>query len=425
MNPRTASWFAWSAWTVILAFGMASLVLRYLNGSAITSSLRGTEYLSEILWWDILVPAAIPAYATVGAVVASRRPHNSVGWLCLALAALVAVQEAGWEYAARTFEVAPGALPLGVPVAWVTYVLNTTLILPFVLLLLFFPEGRLPSRRWRLAGWATIAVGLAGMFSGAAGPAIWVGYGDATTRIENPTAIPGSESFVSVVDALLLAAVPALLLVAVASVVVRWRRADGVERLQLKWLAFAGAGIAFAVLCGLASALVSGLSYPTVLLSGTGIAMVTVGTPLAIGVSVLRYRLYDLDLVINRALVYGSLTVLLAAAYVGGVVGLQSVLRALTGQESTLAVVASTLAIAAMFGPLRRRVQALVDRRFYRRKYDAAKTLEAFGARLREETDLEALSADLVGVARGTVQPEHASLWLHPETTDAKDGAPD
>ncbi len=139
------------------------------------------------------------------------------------------------------------------------------------------------------------------------------------------------------------------------------------------------------------------------------------GVPVAIGFAVLKYRLYDIDLLINRALVYGSLTAMLAVVYVGSVVGLQATLRALTGQESTLAVVASTLVIAALFNPLRHRVQALVDRRFYRRKYDAAKILAAFSARLREETDLEALRDDVVGVARRTVQPEHASLWLHPD----------
>jgi hypothetical protein len=142
------------------------------------------------------------------------------------------------------------------------------------------------------------------------------------------------------------------------------------------------------------------------------------GVPIAVGFAVLRYRLYEIDILINRALVYGSLTVLLASAYVGGVVGLQAILRALSGQESTLAVVASTLAIAALFNPLRRRVQAFVDRRFYRKKYDAIKTLEAFSSRLRDETDLHALSGDLLTVVRETMQPAHVSLWVRPGPHD-------
>jgi hypothetical protein len=147
------------------------------------------------------------------------------------------------------------------------------------------------------------------------------------------------------------------------------------------------------------------------------------GVPVAVGVAVMRYRLYDIDIIINRTLVYAILTATLALVYVGSVVGLQFILRALSGQESAIAVVASTLAIAALFNPLRRRVQALVDRRFYRRKYDAAKTLTAFNSRLREETDLEALSDDVLGVVWETIQPTHASLWLRPDTTDAKEEA--
>jgi len=184
--------------------------------------------------------------------------------------------------------------------------------------------------------------------------------------------------------------------------VVRYRRTGGVERQQLKWFALA-AVVAASSLVGQ----LLGEALWNLLIAATNTALYV-----AVGVAILRYRLYDIDLIINRALVYGTLTTMLALVYVGGVVGLQAALRTLTGQESTLAVVASTLAIAALFGPLRRRVQRFVDRRFYRRKYDAAKTLEAFSSKLRDETELDTLNTELVAVVRATMQPTHAGLWL-------------
>jgi len=218
------------------------------------------------------------------------------------------------------------------------------------------------------------------------------------------------------------------MLASVISLALRFRSAASIERQQIKWLLYAGAltlimnaTIAPAApfelsdndLPGVVSALLSLLAY-----------LAVISIPVAVGIAILRHRLYDIDVVINRTLVYGALTLTLAAVYVGSVVSLQYVLRTLTGQESTLAVVASTLAIAAMFNPLRRRVQGLVDRRFYRKKYDAAKTLEAFSARLRDETDLDALNGELVGVVRETMQPAHLSLWLRPDTVP-KDEPPD
>jgi hypothetical protein len=197
---------------------------------------------------------------------------------------------------------------------------------------------------------------------------------------------------------------------AAISLVVRLRRAGGEQRQQIKWLAYGGA----LVVCGVcAGSLTIPRSVPVSILI---MSFSLLGLPILTGIAIVRHRLYDVDLLINRTLVYASLTAMLALVYVGGVVGLQAALRALTGQESTLAIVASTLAIAALFNPLRRRVQGFVDRRFYRRKYDAAKTLAAFNARLRDETDLNALGADLVGVARVTVQPQYVSLWLRPKT---------
>jgi len=218
------------------------------------------------------------------------------------------------------------------------------------------------------------------------------------------------------------------ILASVVGLILRYRRSRGEERQQIKWIAFSasvvGLGFVSAMVGGLISFVFApetwegtadsaplwfDLLFSVVLLSFGGV-------PVAVGIAVLRYRLYEIDILINRALVYGSLTATLAVLYFGSVVSLQAALRVLTGQESTFAVVASTLLIAALFNPLRRRIQGFIDRRFYRRKYDAAKTLEAYNTRLRDETDLDALSGDLVGVARSTMQPEHASLWLRPET---------
>jgi hypothetical protein len=211
--------------------------------------------------------------------------------------------------------------------------------------------------------------------------------------------------------------------------VLRYRRSGSEEREQIKWIAFAGSFV------GLMSVITvfSTLIFEPLFLDSTGTQPLWVGVlqdvellsfagiPVAVGIAVLRYRLYDIDLLINRALVYAPLSAMLALIYVGGVVGMQAVFRAITGQESTLAVVASTLAIAALFNPLRRRVQTFVDRRFYRRKYDAAKTLAAFNSRLREETDLDSLSDEVLGVVRETMQPAHASLWLRRQGTNAKE----
>ena len=239
--------------------------------------------------------------------------------------------------------------------------------------------------------------------------------------VRNPFGLEGASWLVDAEMVLLLLFV-ACILASAASLILRYRHSGGEVRQQIKWIALAGSfvGLLLSIVLGVLIVAelmgVIGGSTPFWL---RGLLFVMVlsftGVPVAIGFAVLRYRLYDIDLLINRALVYVSLTATLALVYVGGVVGLQAFFRTITGQESTLAVVASTLAIAALFGPLRRRVQALVDRRFYRRKYDAAKTLAAFNARLREETDLDGLCGDLVGVASATVQPKHVSLWLRPE----------
>jgi hypothetical protein len=279
---------------------------------------------------------------------------------------------------------------------------------------LLFPDGRLPSRRWRPFAWSVVSV----VFLGAIALAFWPGPVDGLGPIENPLGIEllgfaHSDDVNAVVGALLF--VP-LASVAAGSLLVRLRRSRGVERQQVKWFAYAEVVL---VIGTIAAYTISELSsvprwVPSVgfLLTMVGLA----GLPIGVAIAVLRYRLYDIDLLINRTLVYATLTVSLLTVYFGGIVVLQRLFVLLTGQKSTLAVVASTLLIAALFNPLRRRIQSLVDRRFYRKKYDAAKTLEAFNARLREQTDLETLGSDVVRVVRETMQPAHVSLWLRPET---------
>jgi hypothetical protein len=277
--------------------------------------------------------------------------------------------------------------------------------------LLLFPTGRLPGRRWRPLAWLVVAFVSVGVALSAFSPGAYLG---SLGPIRNPL---GVEGLTGAYKALLYAGAPLLFGAAVLSLFVRLRRAEGVERQQLKWFAYAAAMFALGIVLIVIPLAVDTPSWyvraATAVFTAAGTAI-----PIAIGIAILRYRLYDIDLLINRTLVYGSLTVMLALVYFGGVAATQAVFRTLTGQEEQpqIAVVASTLLIAALFTPLRRRIQSFIDRRFYRSKYDARKTLEGFSAKLRDQTDLEALNNNLVGVVRDTMQPAHTSLWLRPDT---------
>jgi hypothetical protein len=267
----------------------------------------------------------------------------------------------------------------------------------------------LPIRRWRPLAWLTVAYILVGVILSAFSSGAYLG---SLGPIRNPLGIEGFTNFYKA----LLYTVSPLLYVAVAlSLLMRLRRAVGVERQQLKWFAYSAAIFALGIVLIVIPIAIDIPSWyewvGTAIFTASGAAIT-----ISIGIAILRYRLYEIDTLINRTLVYGSLTVTLVALYFGGIVVLQRFFVFLTGQQSTLAVVASTLVIAALFNPLRRRIQSFIDRRFYRRKYDPVKTLEAFTAKLRNETDLEALNNELVGVVRETMQPAHVSVWLRPET---------
>jgi hypothetical protein len=277
--------------------------------------------------------------------------------------------------------------------------------LVFIYLPLLFPDGRLPSRRW-LPVAVLPGIGVAGIIVLGSLAETLRGQ-NVDYRIDNPIGIEGLPPVedLPAFDVLGLGLLGIGTLGAVASVAVRFHRSRGIERQQLKWFLFAAAPIPYFPLS----------DYGPLILDALAFGWVLLGLPAAIGIAVLRYRLYDIDVVINRTLVYGALTATLALVYLGSVVGLQRLLSPV-GDSNQFAVVASTLLIAALFGPLRRRVQSLIDRRFYRRKYDARRTLEAFSAKLRGVSDLDGLNGELLAVVLETVQPAHASLWLRPGT---------
>jgi hypothetical protein len=321
----------------------------------------GQEELFDTLFYGALALAL----ATTGALVASRQPANPIGWLFCAMGVWGGFVEM-WE----AFDYR--SLPTGDAGAWVT--------------------GRPLTSRWRWVLWLLAAACVVGIPGQALNP----------ENPDNPLVVDSP-----VLEAAFIAGMMMLLVAmggAIASLVVRYRRSTGIERLQLRQLVFAAA--AFVPIMVVAVPF-----YYDYVVVQAAVGLGLLGLPVAAGLAILRYRLYDIDVVINRALVYGSLTATLAAVYVGSVLLLQLALSGLT-QGSGLAVAASTLAVAALFRPARGRIQKTVDRRFFRSRYDAARTIESFGARLRDEVDLVALSSDLQAVVSETMRPAHVSLWL-------------
>ena len=393
MSGRAAERLAWSLFA-------AFVVLVLATAGLLVAGRGGNEYLS----------AFALGYPLVGALVASRQPANPVGWLLLAIGLGLAL---GALVDTNLASASPPAFAVSAwlsETAWYVWLTSAGVFLPLV-----FPNGRLVSPRWRPVLWLGLGALLAGI--------VGVGFEpgplevDSPRSLDNPLGIEAAAGFLSGLARVgdVLAAVSFLL--AAASLVVRFRRSRGTERQQLKWFAYVG----LVALAGLAVAMVAVLfgaqegeevgSWVDVLGAvGWFVALgtIVIGIPIATGMAILRHRLYDIDVVIRRTLVYGALTATLAASYVGSVLLLQLVLS----PESDIAIAASTLAVAALFRPAGSRIQQLVDRRFYRSKYDAAQTIEAFSARLRDEVELDTLSSDLSGVVRQTMQPAHVSLWL-------------
>ena len=393
-NHRAAGRLAWLLCGSSLA--LTTLSLLFL-------SLSDPDTFIYNPWLDNTLTAI--SYGPVGALIAQRHPSNPVGWLLCLYGLVISISHFGAEYAIYALLAQADSLPAGEALAWIVSWILPVIVGLTVFYILLFPTGRLPSRRWRWLAWLTAVFIVVGVITSALSPGALMGV---LGPIRNPV---GIDAFTNVYRAILFIASPVLTGAAALAVLLRLRRATGVERQQIKWFAYAAAASFITTL----AYTVPGVIETPLWFERAGVALnvaLIPAVPISIGIAMLRYRLYEIDLIINRTLVYGSLTAMLVAVYVGSIVVLQRIFVVLTGQQSTLAVVVSTLVMAALFTPLRTRTQSFIDRQFYRKKYDARKTLEAFSAKLRDETDLHALNDDLVGVVAETMQPAHTSLWI-------------
>ena len=393
MKFRITTWLAWSLCVISVALVGSGLyfLIRNLPGQDVFSPFFLNNGVAGL------------AFSTVGALISSRRPGNPVGWLFAVSGLLFAVEAFAGEYGTYAVFFSP-SLPGGLFTLWFSswnWISGGICVL-FVFLL--FPEGRLPSPRWRVVAALLVLsillqASLLAFSPGPMDPSI-------SPSLENPFAVHNA-ALLKVIEVLLIPLSVISVLAPLGALAVRFRRGSLRERQQIKWVIYA--------VSVLVAAIVIVSAWPNLdgtIAAGALFLIGFLGIPGAIGVAMLRYRLYDIDVIINRTLVYAALSTMLALVYVGLVVSLQYAFRTLTGGSSQLAIVASTLTIAALFSPLRRRIQSFVDRRFYRNKYDAARVLEGFSIRLRNETDLNQLGNETVAVVRETVQPEFVSLWL-------------
>jgi hypothetical protein len=435
MSRRIASWLAWSlfALTVALSVGFLPMFVAVTRAA----SAPGTPFppaavaqlkLPTLGWLEIVVLiVACWVFSALGAVIVSRYPAHTIGWIFCAIGFQTIVEPCAGYYAIYTLFVAPGALPGGLLAGWLQnwiWVVSAALLCAFLPLL--FPTGRLLSARWKPAWWlitaATVASALGAAFH--LGPLFnWLEGFD----VPNPFGVAGLGGLFQVLAVVPFGLLLASMFVAAVSLVVRLRRARGEERQQIKWFAYFGVMLALLFVLQFVVHYILGISSVPIDAAWTlSWSTALIGLPLATGLAILRYRLFDIDVLIRRTLVYGMLSASLAALYFGVVVGLQTLMGSvnIAAASSPVVIVATTLLIAALFNPLRHGIQAAIDLSFYRRKYDAAKTLQAFSATLRSEVELEQVQERLLAVVQETMQPAHVSLWVRAPQRGASGARP-
>ena len=393
--PRAGIWLVWTVSALGVTLGVLAFVYGALNHHSLTEVL--TTVALQAVW--------AMSFPLVGAVIATHRPGNPLGWMFLVIGLSQGLVVFGYEYANYVFRTAPGTGPGGGLATWVgQWAWAPALVLVLCFVPLLFPDGRLPSRRWRPVAW--LAAILIVVITVPRAVALWPWRGPALLDPEGVDRAMGDSGILGFVLYLLLVGCG---LACLTALLLRFRRSRGIERQQLKWLLFA---------CAVTIAIFLIVQPNTTSQWELGLLLALPlypAIPVAAGVAILRYRLYEIDRLINRTLVYGLLTAVLGLCYAAG--SLLFALVAGAGAEPpSWLIAAATLAAAAVFRPVRGRIQAVVDRRFNRRRYHAAKTVEAFSARLRDEVDLDTLSAELVAAADHTMEPTRLSLWLRPPT---------
>jgi hypothetical protein len=399
-----------AAWTLAL------MALAILAIAAVLLLLVPAPFNTS--WWEPVVKAFVTMGAPIlGLLILIRRPRDRYGWLWLVYALFTAIRTLSLAFFFFNHSQSTGYSFLGYFLLWLSEPSTIATFLCMILLILWFPDGQLPLRRWRfLYWWMLVATLLLSIFLFVAGTQ-WNGPGtEGGIVIENPFGwIPENTSVISLLVPLGFFSIVLIFVLAVVALLLRYRSARSLVRRQIRWFLFGS--MAFVILNFLPVFLPARNPNIQLVLSVIGFAAI-IPLYLAVGIAILRYRLYDIDVIIRKTLVYSLLTGLLALVYFGSVVLLQNLFESLSGQESPLVIVISTLGIASLFTPLRRRVQDAIDRRFYRRKYNAARSLDSFAASARDETDIGQLEVELVKVVQETLQPESVGLWITPSNTN-------